>query len=227
MLNIGCTVELDAVARRALSGSLMADVKEGVRSSIQDRIASWYAGLPEDYFDNPAPFPDGTSRREKPRRWMYALSQTGRGDSGGWQAEWQGDVLTAYFVNPARDRVAYGLRMHQYGTEDDPITPKHAAALTIPLTSAARGVRAADFPHELFLVQGEAAKADPELIGTLVWEDEAGALHAAYALRTAARIPSLRKRRGHDALPSEALLASFARDAFTAVLESEILNTDA
>lgn len=79
----------------------------------------------------------------------------------------------------------------------------------------------------MFLVQGEAAKADPELIGTLVWEDEAGALHAAYALRTAARIPSLRKRRGHDALPSEALLASFARDAFTAVLESEILNTDA
>lgn len=121
MLNIGASVELDAVARKILGGTLLDDVKRGVGEVMQDRIASYYAGLPQDYFDNPAPFPDGTSRREHPRRWMYALSQSGRGDAGGWQSEWVGDTLEVFFVNPERDRVAYGLRLHQYGGT---ITPK-------------------------------------------------------------------------------------------------------
>lgn len=220
MLQIGVTVELSPLAQRVLGGSLFDDLREGVQSSMQDRIASWYASLPEDYFDNPAPFPDGTSRRTRPRRWMYSLSESGRGDAGGWNAEWRGDVLTAYFVNPARDRVAYGLRLQQYGGTIEPV---NAAALTIPLTAAARGVRAADFHHELFLVEGDAAKADPELLGSLVWKDEAGALHAAYALRKSSYVPPLRERRGHDALPSEGLLATMAHDAFAEVLESALL----
>lgn len=219
MLNIGASVELDAVARKILGGTLLDDVKRGVGEVMQDRIASYYAGLPQDYFDNPAPFPDGTSRRGCSRRWMYALSQSGRGDAGGWQSEWVGDTLEVFFVNPERDRVAYGLRLHQYGGT---ITPKNVAALTIPLTSAARGVRAADFLHELFLVKGDAAKEDPELIGTLCWKDEAGALHAAYALRKSSTIPPLRERRGHDALPGEGMLARFLHDAFTDILEAEL-----
>lgn len=219
MLKIGASVELDAVAQKALDGSFLVDMREGVVDGMAEAVADWYASLPQDWFDNPEPFPDGTSRRTRPRRWMYGLSETGRGDSGGWQAEWEGDTLCAFFVNPEKGRVAYGLRMHQYGTVDDPITPKTAAALTIPLTAEAQGVRAMDFPHELFMVQGEAAKADPELIGTLVWEDESGKLHAAYALRTASRIPPLKERRGHDAIPGEVELARMAHDAFTAEID--------
>lgn len=188
---------------RRMSRSACTDVAEGVKE--------WYIDKPDDWFDNPDPFPDGTSRRERPRQWMAELTQGGMDARTGWSAEMMHDGFRVSFMNPARDQVSYGLRLQQYGGT---ITPTRAKALTIPLTAEARGVRADKFPRELFVVKGEAAKQDPEKVGTLVWRDEAGALHAAFALRKSAEVKPLKERRGHDAIPSEGELSALCKEAF-------------
>lgn len=199
----------------AREGLLWEQVRQAAQTDILEKVKAWYVDLPQDWFDNPNPFPDGTSRRDHPRRWMYQLSQGGEGATAGWHAESDGETLSVSFMNPDADKVAYGLRLQQYGGT---INPVRAAALTIPLTAEAQGVSAGNFPHELFLLKGD--DLEPDEVGTLVWEDDLGFLHAAYALRKSSTIPPLRERRGHDALPSEEELARFAAESFTAAADA-------
>lgn len=202
-----------------VEGALWDDVREFAQTEIVEAVKRWYVELPQDWFDNPNPFPDGTSRRNHPRRWMYQLTQGGEGATAGWHAESDGETLSVCFMNPDAEQVAYGLRLHQYGGV---IEPKNVAALTIPITAEAQGVKAANFPHELFVVSREDAQDDPDKIGTLVWEDENGMLHGAYVLRKRSEVPALKERRGHDALPSEGELAGYGDKAFSRGLETVI-----
>ena len=115
----------------------------------------------------------------------------------------------------------WGLRLQQYGGE---ITPKRKRALTIPVTAEAKGrtVRqfSTDTEKKLFVVKGDAAKKNPDIIGSLVWEDPMGALHAAYVLRKRSNVPPLKERRGHDAIPTNEQLGDWTVKAYNNYLKS-------
>lgn len=179
-----------------------------VANVTKDSLQSWYSKLPEDWFDNPDPFPDGTPRHGGKRTFMAPLSTD-------WRIVLKENGFDLVFANKRDDGSPWGLRLQQYGGV---ITPKKKKALTIPVTAEARGktVRAfsAETGKKLFLVKGEAAKRNPDAIGSLVWEDPMGDLHAAYVLRKRSKVPSLRKRRGHDALPSEEQLKKWALEGY-------------
>lgn len=185
---------------------------EAARAEVSDAVrydlCRWYAHLPEDWFDNPEPFPDGTPRHGEKRTFMKPLSTA-------WRADLTAEGFTLSFTH-SRDGGPWGLRLQQYG--DDDIRPVKKKALTIPVTAEARGVTARAFEaktgHNLFVVKGEAAKKNPDVIGSLVWEDPAGALHAAYVLRKRSQVPPLRERRGHDAIPSEQQLLEWTAAAY-------------
>lgn len=173
-------------------------------------VSQWYSRLPEGYFDNPAPFPDGTSRREGARKWERGLQQ--------WKAERiDSDNVVLWFENPDGSGEPYGLRHQAYGSPPGGVRPVKARALTIPLTAKAKGRTTALFESEtgleLFLVKNR-KNTDPDLIGTLCWEDDLGELHAAYALRTRSVLAPLKQRRGHEAMPDEETLSSRFTDAY-------------
>lgn len=173
------------------------EARTEVSESVRNDLRRWYANLPEDWFDSPeATFPDGTPRHGGKRTFMNPLSTA-------WRADLTKDGFTLSFTH-TRDGGPWGLRLQQYGGEIRPVTKK---ALTIPVTAEARGLSARVFQaktgHKLFMVKGEAAKKNPDVIGSLVWEDPAGDLHAAYVLRKRSQVPPLKERRGHDAIPTE------------------------
>ena len=179
--------------------------------------------MPQDWFDNPEPFEDGTPRHAGARSFMPALK--GNGDTGGngWRYELDANGFTLLFKLKRTENGStsnWGLRLQQYGGF---IKPLKRMALTIPVTADARGKRVYVFQkyynRKLFLVGKDKAQGQ----GTLVWEDPAGELHAAYVLRRSAKVPSLRERRGHDAIPSEQELAGWAKEAFINRLQ-HILN---
>ena len=189
------------------------DVLKNVAEGVRNQIHSWYAHLPEDWFDNPEPFPDGTPRHAGKRTFMAPLSTS-------WKYELQDNGFNVYFMNQRPDGSNWGLRLQQYGGE---ITPKKKRALTIPVTAEAKGRSArqftADTGKNLFMVKGEAAKKNPDVIGSLVWEDPMGDLHAAYVLRKRSEVPPLKKRRGHDAIPSNEQLSDWAVQAYNNFLK--------
>lgn len=189
------------------------DVMENVAKITRNAVQNWYKKLPEDWFDNPQPFPDGTPRHEgkrtfmKPLRdsWTYALTENG--------------FDLDFFFQRKNDEVGpWGLRLQQYGGI---ITPKKKRALTIPVTAEARGLTVRAFQEKtgknLFSVKTKNAK-DPSHIGTLVWEDPTGDLHAAYVLRSRSNVPPLRERRGHDAIPSAEEIGGWASQAYVEYL---------
>lgn len=194
----------ERVRRLVWNEAVLADVALSTKNAVQ----SWYAHLPEDWFDNPEPFPDGTPRHGGKRTFMAPLSTD-------WLVALKDGGFDLFFAKRRNDGSLWGLRLQQYGGE---IRPKKKRALTIPVTAEARGhtVRAfeAATGRRLFLVKGEAAKRNPDAIGSLVWEDPAGDLHAAYVLRKRSKVPPLRERRGHDAMPSEEQLKKWAADAY-------------
>ena len=180
------------------------EVQEFVADSTRDALQGWYAALPEDWFDNPEPFPDGTSRRGTKRSFMFPLSNV-------WQVERGAGGFSLLFKQGREGGSNWGLRLQQYGGE---IRPVKKRALTIPVTNAARGRSVREFEaatgHRLFRV----GTKEGDYVGSLVWEDPTGDLHAAYVLRTRSRVPSLNERRGHDALPDERLLGGWAAQAW-------------
>lgn len=186
----------------------------------RNELQKWYAKLPEDWFDNPEPFPDGTSRRSGKRTFMFPLSNS-------WQDVLAGEGFELQFKKSREGGSGWGLRLQQYGSEGLPggvIRPKKKKALTIPVTGEARGRRVKEFEvatgHRLFKV-GKERGVD---LGTLVWEDEAtGELHAAYVLRKSSRVPSLKERRGHDALPEDRELGAWAARAYVKFFAKEFL----
>ena len=172
-----------------------------------ESIKEWYAALPENYFDSTnSSFPDGTSKRSSARSFMRPLSTA-------WKSE---DVTDSSFAVSFRQNRSggspWGLRLHQYGGV---ITPKRARALTIPLTAEARGLRVAEFVtrHALFCLGKKGGKGS-----ALAYRDEDGSVHLAYALRSSVSIPSLRSRRGHDAIPTAEQLRALATPHFLAAL---------
>lgn len=194
-------------------------VLEFVASGTNECVKEWYASLPEDWFDNPEPFPDGTPRHGGKRSFMAPLST-------GWKYVLRESGFDLNFASPRKDgAMAHGLRLQQYGGE---IVPKRKRALTIPVTAEARGRSVRVFESEtgkrLFLVKGEVAKRNPDMIGSLVWEEPMGDLHAAYVLRKRANVPPLRERRGHDALPGRELLLRWAAECYTKALNNPYIN---
>ena len=188
------------------------EARTEVANAVRDELHSWYANLPEDWFDNPEPFPDGTPRHAGKRTFMRPLSTA-------WRAELTAEGFALTFAH-TRDGGPWGLHLQQYGNDD--IRPVKKKALTIPVTADARGLSVRAFQaktgRNLFVVKGEAAKKNPDVIGSLVWEDPAGALHAAYVLRKRSQVPPLKERRGHDAIPSEQQMLEWTRDAYTTYL---------
>lgn len=185
------------------------EARTEVSTSVRNDLHRWYANLPEDWFDNPEPtFPDGTPRHGGKRTFMKPLSTA-------WRADLTEDGFTLSFAH-TRDGGPWGLRLQQYGNDD--IRPVKKKALTIPVTAEARGLSARAFQaktgNKLFVVKGEAAKKNPDVIGSLVWEDPSGDLHAAYVLRKRSQVPPLRERRGHDAIPSEQQLQEWTIAAY-------------
>lgn len=192
--------------RGLLSGD---EVQDFVANSTRDELQGWYAGLPEDWFDNPEPFPDGTSRRGTKRSFMFPLTTEWREESGE-------DGFSLMFKKGREGSSNWGLRLQQYGGE---IRPVRKRALTIPVTNEARGRSVHEFEeatgHRLFRVGAK----EGDYVGSLVWEDPAGDLHAAYVLRRRSRVPSLKERRGHDALPSAEQLGGWAAAAWARYAE--------
>lgn len=182
-------------------------------------LQKWYAALPEDWFDNPEPFEDGTSRRGSKRTFMFPLRNS-------WKDVVEGAGFTLEFKKSRKGGSNWGLRLQQYGTADMPggvMRPVKKKALTVPVTNEARGRSAHEFEVEtgrkLFVI-GKKNGAKP---GLLAWEDDAGEVHAAYALRKSVRIKSLKERRGHDALPQDRELGAWAARAYVKFFANEFL----
>lgn len=193
----------------------LAEVMRYTAEDAEDAIKEHYRKLPEDWFDSTrAAFPDGSPRHGSARTFMRALTQH-------WQAEDVGQDSFALSFRQARDDGSpWGLRMQEYGGV---IRPKKARVLTIPLTAEARGMRAREFSdgrHRLFAVGKKSARGNKA--GTLVWADEEGKLHAAYALRKSATIKPLIKRRRHHAIPTPWQLGRMVVPLFRAAV-AEVL----
>lgn len=192
--------------RGLLSG---AEVQDFVANSTREAVQGWYKALPEDWFDNPEPFPDGTSRRGPKRSFMFPLTTE-------WKVEHGAGGFALTFKHGREGSSNWGLRLQQYGGE---IRPVKKRALTIPVTNEARGRSVHEFEaatgRRLFRV----GQKEGDYVGSLVWEDPTGDLHAAYVLRTRSRAPSLKERRGHDALPSAEQLGGWAAQAWARYAE--------
>lgn len=172
------------------------------RAAVTTRrsLCDWYASLPEDYFDNPAPFPDGTPRHAAARSFMRPLSQA-------WETDETSEHGFSLSFRLNRDGGSpWGLRLQQEGGT---IRPKNAQFLTIPMTAEARGLRASEFArhHPIFRIGS-----------MLAYKDEHGRPHAAYALRKSVFVPPLKSRRGYDAVPPAELLGGWAREAISTAL---------
>lgn len=194
------------------SGGVLARIIKRTAEESEKAVKGWYRALPEDWFDNPEPFPDGTSRRLRPRRFMRALTRH-------WYHEVTADGgFSLFFKSPREDSVPWGLRLQQYGGV---VVPRRKRALTIPVTAEARGVSAADFEQatgrRLFLLKGE--DLEPDEVGTLAYEGEDGRPHAAYKLRRRSVVPSLLARRGHNAMPDVYELRSMVLPRFADAVE--------
>lgn len=187
----------------------------------KEDLQRWYGTLPEDWFDNPKPFPDGTPRHEGTRTFMTPLSTK-------WQAVVTENGFELLFdekrKQEGRASTVWGLRLQQYGQVIKPVEKK---ALTIPVTAEARGRTAKMFEqatgHKLFVVKKREAK-DPNHIGSLVWEDPGGELHAAFVLRKSADVKPLRERRGHDAIPSAEQLGKWAANSYLNFIKKSFLH---
>lgn len=189
-------VAINQFAQRLQALFFNDEVMDFIAHETRNDVQEWYRSLPEDWFDNPEPFPDGTPRHAGVRTFMYPLGTS-------WEYSTEGNKLSLLFKHARKQDGSttsnWGLRLQQFGGT---IRPVKRRALTIPVTADARGktVRAfqAQYGRKLFTV----GKAEGQKLGTLVWEDPTGELHAAYVLRASSYVPPLKQRRGHDALPS-------------------------
>lgn len=193
--------------------------KEFIAQNTVKSIQGWYQSLPEDWFDNPDAFPDGTPRHAGARSFMYPLGTS-------WNYELEGDRFSFEFKHGRRSAGGtsnWGLRLQQYGTAGLPngaIVPVKKKALTLPVTAEARGKTVREFQVEYGRKLFKVGKDDGFKLGTLVWEDPEGELHAAYVLRKRAEVKPLKERRGHDALPSEEQLQEWAAKHYADFLYS-------
>lgn len=182
---------------RLFNETHMKRLREMTAKGVTERVKTWYKILPDSYFDNPQPFPDGTSRRSG-RSFVRPLAN-------GWSYEIQ-DSRT-FDINFKKKRpggALWGLRLHHYGGT---IRPVKAQALAIPITHEAVKRKPKNFPHKLFVVD---KNASGEKIGSLCWADEQGRVHAAYLLRKSATIRSLKSRYGVPAVPENSTLNRYA-----------------
>lgn len=210
MLNI--TIDADLLRGMMSDGKFDRAVETASQGTL-DAVKKWYSDLPEDYFDNPNPFPDGTPRHAGARTFKYALPEA-------WYVEMDdGKSFTLFFNNPRDNGSPFGLRLQHYGGDIEPV---NARALTIPVTADARNRSAAEFAaefqRELFVVGRDGSENE----GTLCWRDDQGKLHAAYLLRKKAHVPSLEERRGHPALPTDEYLQKAFRENLNAAIDFEL-----
>lgn len=209
---LSVTIDADVLRGMLASGAFDRATEEAAKAT-NNWVKEWYARLPEDYFDNPEPFPDGTPRHDGARTFKMPLATS-------WFVEREDDnSFSIFFKNNRDDGSPWGLRLQHYGDE---ITPVKAAALTIPVTADARNRSAAEFQmefqRELFVV----GRNNDENEGTLCWRDDQGKLHAAYLLRKKSNVPSLEERRGHPALPPDADLYAAFRERLNNAIDFEL-----
>lgn len=187
--------------------------KEFIAQNTVKSIQSWYQDLPEDWFDNPDPFPDGTPRHAGARSFMYPLGTS-------WEYEVDNNTLSFNFKHTRNKNGStsnWGLRLQQLGGWIRPVKKK---ALTIPVTADARGKTVREFQAQYGRKLFKVGKDDGHKLGTLVWEDPAGDLKAAYVLRKSSYVKPLKERRGHDALPSNEQLQEWAAQHYADFLYS-------
>lgn len=189
---------------RTLAPAAMREAMERAAEDTEEKIKAHYRKLPEDWFDSTeTSFPDGTAKHGRGRTFMRALATH-------WQAEKVGAGGFALAFRATRDGGSpWGLRLQEYGGT---ITARRAKSLAIPLTAEARGRRPGEYSgavHPLFRIASKQSGSN----GTLVWKDEAGKLHAAYALRKRVEIKPLIKRRRHHGIPTEYQLRRMAAPA--------------
>lgn len=206
-------LSIDEFQGRMMRILLGEEAWQRVAVLTRDAVQDWYGSLPEDWFDNPAPFPDGTPRHGGVRTFMAPLSTS-------WEETVREDGFDIDFKE-ARTRDGgstsnWGLRLQQYGGE---INPTRKKALTIPVTAEARGRTVAQFVRDTGKKLFSVGKEEGDKVGTLVWEDPGGELRAAYALRKSSVVQPLRERRGHDAFPSAEQLAIWAWQSYTEYLK--------
>ena len=194
-------------------------VLEFVASEVKDSVQDWYKDLPEDWFDNKKPFPDGTPRHAGARRFMYPLGES-------WEYALEKNGFSLNFKHSASKNGStsnWGLRLQQYGSAGLPggvIRPAKKKALTIPVTADARNKTVREFQATYSRKLFKVGKDDGQKLGTLVWKDPAGELHAAYVLRKSSKVPSLKQRRGHDAIPSKTQLQEWAATSYSTYLNN-------
>lgn len=199
------------LVRLAKAGLNAQEALDFTARATRNRVQLWYARLPEDWFDNPHPFPDGSPRHAGARTFMQPLKSS-------WQYEVDGEGFTIFFKHGRQGGTSnWGLRLQQYGGTIKPVKRK---ALTIPLTAEARGMRASTFEKHFNRKLFTVGKESGEKLGTLVWEDEAGFLHAAFALRKSSTVKPLRARRGYDAIPTPAEIEAWARNGMLKYLKA-------
>ena len=215
------TITLEEFYERIRQVLLDEDALKFVARLTRDDVQKWYRVLPENYFDNLEPYPDGTPRHGRPRTFMYPLGTS-------WQYEVSKDGgFSVFFKHGRGDSSHWGLRLQQYGSKDLPggaIRPVNKKALTIPVTAEAHGRSAYEFQAATGFNLFKVGTEDGEKLGTLAYEDEQGFLHAAYVLRKSSRVPSLKERRGHDAIPSNLQFAYWAKDNFTETIKDILEN---
>lgn len=208
------TVSADTFQGRLLPLLFGPEAFERIAYLTKESVQQWYASLPADWFDNPEPFPDRTPRHAGVRTFMYPLTTS-------WIEEADKDGFSIQFKEKRKADGStssnWGLRLQQYGGT---ITPKKKRALTIPVTAEARGKSARQFVQDTGRKLFAVGKKEGDKAGTLVWEDPAGDLHAAYVLRTRSEVPPLKERRGHDAIPSDEQLSEWAGKAFSLYLKT-------
>lgn len=163
---------------------------------VRDRVCEWYGTLPADYFDNLERHPAHAARQ-----WRNPLRSA-------WHAAPTPEGFDLLFSHPRGDGTCWGLRLQHLGGV---IRPVRARALAIPIAEDARGLAPALYPERLFCLKRNKSP-NPAHAGTLVWRDDHGSLHAAYALRKKAVVKPLLVRRGHPALPTAEMLAAWVAE---------------
>ena len=114
----------DKIKTLFLSEKAMEFVARGTRNSLH----SWYAELPDDWFDNPEPFPDGTPRHAGARSfmaplrtaWEYSIRDAGFNITFDEKRQVEGYRVLVYSGNTSRAARDEANKMAQFMRENFP-----------------------------------------------------------------------------------------------------------
>lgn len=197
MMKFDVTIPGD-IFRAVYSMAASGDLYKHLGRRLQRRIVEWYEKKGEDWFDGP-------NHMDAPggRTFMRGIA-----DPNKWEPRYDAQGYSVEFSNKRPDAGNWGLRFQHYGGT---VRPKRTKYLAIPLEPTGRNVGPRAYPHKLRYIFNR-KNTTPGYKGSLVWQDVAGQLHAAFMLRDEVTLPPMKERNGHDALPPEDTLAAWAAE---------------